>query len=109
VNTFKDWLLKNLNEQLKDIATNGCQAGYYGLIYYEETSLLYDTYKDEIWEMLYNDSEESGSDNIISFISSFNSANNVTDEKTFKNLLVWYAAEKIASEVTNCDEDEKDA
>ncbi len=109
MNTFKDWLLENLKEQLKDIAIHGCQGGFHGLTYYNETSSLYDTYKDEIWEMLWNDSEEFGHNNVISFISSFNGANNANSEITFKNLLVWYAAEKIASEVTNCDEDKKDA
>ena len=109
MNTFKDWLIENLKDELSDIAKHGCQGGFQGLTYYNETSSLYDTHKDEIWEMLCNDSEEFGHNNVIGFISSFNGANNVSNETTFKNLLVWYAAEKIASEVTSCDENEKDA
>ena len=106
VSTFKDWMLENLKEQLNDIATHGCEGGFHGLTYYNETSSLYDTYKDEIWEMLSNDSEEFGHDNIISFINSFNGAKNVSDEITFKNLLVWYAAERIANEVIACNEND---
>jgi len=34
------------------------------------------------------------------FITSFNGAKNVSDDQTFKNLLVWYAAEKVAYELT---------
>ena len=42
MSTLKDWLLENLKEELKDIATHGCEGGFTGLIYYHETSFLYD-------------------------------------------------------------------
>ena len=42
MSTLKDWLLENLKEELKDIATHGCEGGLTGLIYYHETSFLYD-------------------------------------------------------------------
>ena len=106
MNTFKDWLLENLEEELKDIATHGCEGGFTGLIYYHETSLLYDTYQKEIWEMLSEDAESFGDGNVLSFITSLNGSKNVEDEVTFKNLLVWYAAERLADQIINIDENE---
>lgn len=101
MDTFKDWLLENLKEQLKDIATYGCEGGFSGLTMYSETSELYDTYEKEIWKMLSEDAESIGEGNILSFITSLNGSKNVDDEVTFKNLLVWYAAERIANEIVN--------
>ena len=86
--TLKDWLLENLKEELKDIATHGCQRGFPKLTYYNETSLLYDTHEKEIWKMLSEDAENLGDGNILNFISSLNGSKNVDDEMTFKNLLV---------------------
>ena len=106
MNTFKDWLLENLKEELKDIANHGCEGGFTGLIYYHETSLLYDTYQKEIWEMLCEDAESFGDGNVLSFITSLNGSKNVSDEMTFKNLLVWYAAERLAHQIINSDENE---
>jgi len=101
MSTFKDWLLENLKEELKDIATYGCQGGFTGLTFYSETSSLYDTYEKEIWEMLSEDAESFGDGNVLSFISSLNGSKNVEDEVTFKNLLVWYVAERIADQIIN--------
>jgi hypothetical protein len=107
MNTFKNWLLENLKEELTDIATHGCEGGFTGLIYYHETSLLYDTYQNEIWEMLCEDAESFCDGNVPSFISSLNGSKNVSDEITFKNLLVWYAAERLADQIINSDENEE--
>jgi len=107
MNKFKDWLLENLKEELKDIATYGCQGGFTGLIYYHETSLLYNTYEKEIWEMLSEDTESIGDGNVLDFISSLNGSKNVEDEMTFKNLLVWYAAERTADKIVNDNKNEQ--
>ena len=99
--TLKDWLLENVKENLKDIATHGCQGGFAGLTYYNETSALYDTYEKEIWKMLSEDAESLGDGNILNFISSLNGSKNIDDEMTFKNLLVWYAVERLAYQIIN--------
>lgn len=106
MNTFKDWLLENLKEELKDIATHGCEGGFTGLTMYSETSSLYDTYQKEIWEMLSEDAESFDDGNVLNFIASLNGSKNVEDEVTFKNLLVWYAAERLADQIINADENE---
>ena len=107
MDTFKDWLLENVKENLKDIATHGCEGGFAGLTMYSETSSLYDTYEKEIWEMLSEDSENFGDGNILGFITSLNGSKNVDDEVTFKNLLVWYAAERLADQIINSNEGEE--
>ena len=102
--TLKDWLLENLKEELKDIATHGCEGGFPGLTTYSETSELYDIYEKEIWKMLSEDAESLGDGNILNFISSLNGSKNVDDETTFKNLLVWYAVERLAYQIINGDD-----
>ena len=97
--TFKDWLLKNCKEELKNIASQGCGEGVPGLSYYHETSSLYDSYQKEIWKMLSEDATNRGDGNVLGFIASLNGSEKVEDEETFKNLLVWYAAEKLAGEI----------
>jgi hypothetical protein len=99
--TFKEWLVKNLKEELQDIASDGCESGFPGLTYYSETSSLYDRYQKDIWKMLSADATNMGDANVLGFIASLNGAKNVSDDETFKNLLVWYAAEKLADEIVN--------
>jgi len=55
-----------------------------------------------------NEEAESFGDNIPQLIASFHGANNVCNSTTFENLLVWYAAEKVAFEVTNGQHQDKD-
>ena len=99
--TLKDWLLEHLKEELKDITTHGCQEGFPRLTTYSETSALYETHEKEIWKMLSEDAESLGDGNILNFISSLNGSKNVDDETTFKNLLVWYAVERLANQIIN--------
>jgi hypothetical protein len=39
-------------DELKDVATYGCQGGVSGFIYYSETSKFFDEYEDEIYDYL---------------------------------------------------------
>jgi hypothetical protein len=109
---FKDTittdLFKGQKEErflISDIATHGCSGGVSGLTYYTETIAFYDKHKKEIWDMLYDMSEDQGF-SIPFLISDFNGARNVSDEDTFKNLLVWWAVETKAREIENDAEDE---
>ena len=109
---FKDTittdLFKGQKEErflIKDIATYGCSGGVSGLTYYTETIAFYDKHKKEIWDMLYDMSEDQGF-SIPFLISDFNGSRDVSDEDTFKNLLVWWAVETKAREIENDAEDE---
>ena len=100
--SFKDWMLDQYSHnELADIANHGCMSGFSGLIYYSETTTLYNEYKDDIWEMVAQDVEDFGYKSDIGFIDSFTGAQNVTGADQFENLLVWYAAEKIAWQQTD--------
>ena len=83
---------------ISDIATHGCSGGVSGLTYYTKTIAFYDKHKKEIWDMLYDLSEDQGF-SIPFLISDFCGVRNVSDEDTFKNLLVWWAVEQKAREL----------
>ncbi len=103
--TFKEWMLNQFDrDELSDICTHGANAGWPGLIYYSDTNNLYEKYSEDIWEMLYEDYQSHGSASCLELINSFSSVKDVNSDDQFKNLLVWYAAERIAFEITECDE-----
>lgn len=102
--TFHDWIENQFDhDELLDLATNGAQGGFNGLIYYHETTALYDKYHNDIWDMLEHDREETGLQTCLDLIASFNGGKNVASDDQYKNLLVWYAAERIAFELTRDD------
>jgi hypothetical protein len=100
--TFKQWMLRSFtNKELSDIATRGARMGFPGMVYYQDTSHLYKRFEKEIWDILVNEMKMSDSDNVFDFISqTFNKrSKEVETPNQFEAMLVWYAAEKIASEV----------
>ena len=110
--TFKDWMLNQFDRiALTDICRYGADSGWPELIYYHETLALYERYHDGIWNMLFDDCENQGYKTIPEFIATFKGTD-VTDDSQFKNLLVWYAAERIAFDLTQgeypCEDEEDD-
>ncbi len=109
LSTFKEWLLHQFTEdELSDICNHGAQNSFGGLIYYTETTALYDRYCNDIWDMLYEDCNQFGLTSCLELISSFNGAKEVNTEEQFKNLLVWYATERVVFEITQAHLDEKE-
>lgn len=99
--TFKDWMKSEFtHNELADLCYHSAQGGFHGLIYYSETSALYEQYAEDIWGLLEEDRESMGLQTCLELIASFNGAEAVASDEQFKNLLVWYAAEKIAFELT---------
>ena len=99
--TFKGWMLNQFtHNELADLCNYGAQGGFPGLIYYSETTALYDQYRDDIWEMLEEDRDQCGYQSCSELIASFNGAKNVGSDEQYKNLLVWYTAERIAFDIT---------
>lgn len=96
--TFRDWMVENLSDCLPDIVEHGCAAGFPGLTYYSETCSLYARHKHQIWDALVEDADSMGYSSVTAMIADFNGAEQVVDATTFKNLLVWYMAERIARE-----------
>ena len=105
--SLREWMLGHLERtEIEDIVEHGIDAGYTGFIYYHEIIQLYDAFEDEIWEMLDEDSDSFGFKTIPGFIDSWKTANTIADDSTFKTALVWYAGERIASELVAEWEDE---
>lgn len=96
---FKDWFVANLGEDAHNIAAYGADAGYGHITYISDCVKVYEQFEEEIWAMLMEDSEDCGHKNIMEFVSTFNRSDMLDDPDRFKNLLVWYACERIAHEV----------
>jgi hypothetical protein len=109
---FKEWMLTQFeHNEFADLCNHGAQNGFSGLTYYSETTVLYNQYHDDIWNMLEEDREAFGMDTCSELIASFHGAKDVGSEEQHKNLLIWYAAERIAFEITQgeyLDEDGED-
>lgn len=98
--SFRDWMTNQFTyNELADIANHGCVCGFHGLVYYSETTALYQKYKNDIWEKLYEYAQALGY-SILGLINSFGRANDIEDVDQFENQLVWAAAEQIADEIT---------
>lgn len=105
--SLRQWVRANFDkEQLEDIMTHGCVSGFPGVTYYKDTGKLYDHFSDEIWQMVYDGSQDAGMSE-LEYIASFNGSN-VGSHAQFANLLVWFAVEEIARELTEDTDDEGD-
>ena len=84
----------NLGEtQIKQAGKHGANAGFGGFVSYTDTNEFYDDNEELIWELLEEQAMQFGQ-NIPEFIGNFNSADQITDMTTFKNLLAWFALEE---------------
>ncbi len=101
ITSFKDWMEKTFDrDEMKDIAAYGVAGGFHHLTYYKDTAALYQKYHDDIWDMLNEDANSMGHKHPLEMMVSFGGAGNVSSRITFENLMVWYAAEKVAHELT---------
>ena len=83
---------------ISDIAKYGCSGGVSGITTYAETCAFYDKHKTEIWDLLYDFSEDQNF-SIPYLMSDFEGARQVHDEDTFKNFLVWWAVKNVAQQI----------
>jgi hypothetical protein len=93
-NEFKAWLRDNYSQnELADIANNGCSGGVGGMIYYRETEAIYRKYAHELHDILAEYKDQVG-----------NFPDYVTDElghfPSFANAVVWLCSEMVAQELT---------
>ncbi len=106
--TVEQFLLRGEKEErflITDVATHGCSGGTISeLIYYNDNVQFYDDHEDEIWDELSNMADDLG-ETIPFMISNFRGCKNVSDPKTFKNLLVWWICEHIAKRISDERED----
>ena len=98
--TFKEWFAENLADEAQDIAQHGADAGWPHISYTQDCVELYERFEDEIYEMLNEDAEDMGYDNVETMVSQFGRADMLSWPDGRKNLLVWYACERTAREIT---------
>ncbi|MBP9726878.1 MAG: hypothetical protein KBD83_05395 [Gammaproteobacteria bacterium] len=99
-NKFTAWMKEQYSyEQLVNIALHGCEGGVCGLCYYSETTAIYASFKDEIWEILQKRSEDYDCNNVIEMLAS-NSEADFSESYTFENHLVWFAVRDVAYQLT---------
>jgi hypothetical protein len=97
--TFREWFKQNLAEDYgRDIANHGADAGYPHITNTADTVELFDQYGEEIWEMAVEEAESMGCKNVAEMIAGFKRADRIGSLATFKNLMVWYAVERLARE-----------
>ncbi len=98
--SFKSMMLREYEEdELKDMVTHGVDGGFHGLIYYSETVVLFERYRDDIFEKLSDITEDHGYKNIYELLATFNKDHMPHNYLQFANQLVWFMAEETAREI----------
>jgi hypothetical protein len=94
--TFKQWMSDQYDtDTLNEIATHGCISGIAsGLIYYTETTAIYEQYAEEL-HAAYGDYVSEVGEPVAYVVE------NMGEVSMFKNALVWFVAELYAQELTN--------
>lgn len=102
--TFKQWFHSQFSRQeMREIYNHGAGGGFRFLTFFHDTVKLYDRFEDELWEMLSRDASDLGYDNVCSMIGELPMGIQIDTSYEFKNFVVWYAAEQLASEaVSHC-------
>jgi hypothetical protein len=104
---FKEWFEENLYEYAKDIASYGADMGFPYISYTSDCVKLWEKYGVSIWKYAVEQAKQLGYTNVAKMISSFSRADMLESLDSFYNLMVWYACEEIAREITDQqDEDE---
>lgn len=96
--SFRAWFNANLKDHAGDIARHGADCGFPSISYTSDAVCIFDRFEDEIWEMAVAAAEDMGYANVAEMIASFKRSDMLANYATFKNLMVWYACEKVAQE-----------
>lgn len=101
MSTFKEWFAENLADSAEDIANHGADGGFPHITYTADTVEIYDQYESDIYDMLNEDADSFGHDNVEQLISTFSRSDMLSWPEGRKNLLVWYACERLAHEIAD--------
>ena len=106
--TFIEWLTSTLeHDTILDLAEHGADAGWPGLTYTSDCVELYGQFEEEIWDALVMDADDMGYENPLKMICEFQRSDMLDDVDRFKNLLVWYMAEREARRYADAIENEE--
>ena len=96
---FRKWFKRHLEEDAQDICLHGADAGYPEITYTSDTVRVYNRFEDDIYDMLNEDADEMGYKSPEELIATFRRSDMLSTPDQRKNLLVWYACEKVAREM----------
>ena len=99
MSTFKDWFTENLSESAHDIASHGADCGFPHITYTSDTVEIYDKFESDIYDMLNQEADDMGYDNVEAMIATFGRADMLSWPEGRKHLLVWFACERLAHEM----------
>ena len=91
--------LEDLQSTLADIAGHGIDGGFQGFIYTRDTVRFHDEHEPLLWTELEQEANDVGGGNALAYVATFNTQ--ATDIDSLKNLVSWWAAEKVARELTD--------
>ena len=97
---FETWFKANLKDYQEDIANHGADGGFPKITYISDTCKIFDRFADQIWDMAVEDAEAMGYKNVAAMIADFGRGDMLDDINCFKNLMVWYACERLAHQLT---------
>jgi hypothetical protein len=86
---------------IEDVANHGGATGWGGFTYTSDCVEFYDAHEGVIMDMLSNAAEEFGYPNVPAFVASFARADMADSIDGYKNLLAWYALEKVCQQLAD--------
>ena len=86
---------------MREVAEHGAESGFRGFTYYEDAAAFYDDHHELIWAVLGDKCDALGYEpsytQPLTLLANLNDARYVWDDRTFKNVLAWYALEYVAA------------
>jgi hypothetical protein len=91
---------------IRDLAEHGADAGWGGFTYTVDCVEFFDAHEDTIMDMAWEDAENFGYPNVVTFVASFGQADMADSIDGYKNLMAWYALETVCRRLADEREDE---
>jgi len=102
IKEYKNKGYEKPTDLIADVLKGGCISGILGeFTYYADTTNFYNKYEGEIFDLIAEESENSGNESIYDFMNSLTGSAGVCDIETHKNLLVWFVVERITQEIND--------
>jgi hypothetical protein len=87
---------------INNVLRSGCVSGTVGgLIYYRETTKFYQQFKQEIFDLAYEQAEEIGYKSVFELFGSLIGADNIGSIEQEENLKAWYGFEETIRMIAN--------
>jgi hypothetical protein len=79
---------------IRDAGTHGADSGFGGFTYTTDGADFTRANKELVWEILHEDADDFGYENVAAFVATFGRADMTDDPDSFDCLLAWYALER---------------